>query len=106
MVRELVAAGSEDDNASTDARNICDAVGNCSPVPAIGGNKVDRKAPVIVVVTTPDGAWHATNQSFAHTATDNGSGLANVGDASFSLTTSVAAVAPSSFVSPLITVEA
>src|SRR5262249_10970715 len=44
-----------------------------------------------VVCASPDGAWHADNVTLACTASDSDSGLANSGDASFSLVTSLAA---------------
>ncbi len=47
--------------------------------------------PPVVTCAQPDAAWHATDQSFACTATDAGIGLANPADASFTLTTSVPA---------------
>ncbi|MCQ8780362.1 hypothetical protein NQU49_27580, partial [Escherichia coli] len=56
---------------------------------SIAGNKIDRKAPAMTLTTPLDDAWHANNIALAHTAADGGSGLANAGDASFSLTTSV-----------------
>jgi uncharacterized repeat protein (TIGR01451 family) len=43
-----------------------------------------------------DSAWHATNVSLACTAEDTGSGLADAGDASFTLETAVAVDAESS----------
>src|SRR5215831_3232189 len=43
-----------------------------------------------VVCASPDGAWHADNVALMCSATDSGSGLANHGDTSFSLSTSVA----------------
>jgi hypothetical protein len=49
---------------------------------------LDTIAPSISC-TPPDGAWHPGNVALACTAGDNGSGLANPGDASFSLMTSV-----------------
>ena len=66
-----------------------DAVGN----PGSSGNKpvqVDKTAPN-VQCGSADGNWHADNVSINCTATDGGSGLANPGDASFNLTTNVAA---------------
>jgi hypothetical protein len=84
-----VAAGSETASASTDSRNVADAVGNSSLAGPIGPFKIDRAAPV-VSCGSADSAWHATNQSVACTATDGGSGLADSGDASFSLSTAVA----------------
>ena len=86
-----VAAGSEDANATTDTKSVCDAVGNCATAGPIGGNKIDRKAPVITLVTPPDGVWHANNVALSLTASDGGSGLANAGDATFTLSTTVAA---------------
>lgn len=47
------------------------------------------KTPPSINCGAPDGLWHATDVSIACTAGDSGSGLANVGDASFSLSTSV-----------------
>ena len=40
-----VAAGAESANAQTGTRRVCDLAGNCADAAAIGGNKVDRKAP-------------------------------------------------------------
>lgn len=85
-----VPAGTEDANASTDSRQVCDAVGNCATAGPVAGNKVDRKAPTIDCGAA-DADWHATDVSIPCTATDGGAGLANASDASFSLSTSVAA---------------
>jgi hypothetical protein len=46
--------------------------------------------PPLINCEAADGLWHATNVSLACTAEDGGSGLANAGDANFTLTTSVA----------------
>jgi hypothetical protein len=48
----------------------------------------DRAAPV-VTCAADDGAWHADNVALWCTASDAGSGLANAGQAAFSLATSV-----------------
>ncbi len=57
------------------------------PEPSTG----DSDAPVITC-DAADGAWHGANVSIACTASDGaGSGLANAGDAAFSITTSVPA---------------
>ncbi len=45
--------------------------------------------PPSISCASPDGSWHNTNVTFACTATDAGSGLANPADASFTLTTDV-----------------
>ena len=52
--------------------------------------KVDKKAPS-VICDAADGLWHADNVSIACTSSDGGSGLADNADATFYLTTSVAA---------------
>ena len=72
-----VAADSEDANASTDSREVCDAVANCATAGPVTGNKVDRKQPG-VTCDPADGQWHGANVSIACTATDTGSGLASV----------------------------
>ncbi|MGH3372383.1 MAG: PxKF domain-containing protein, partial [Nocardioidaceae bacterium] len=51
---------------------------------------VDRKAPV-VSCGSDDGSWHNANVTITCTATDGGSDLADPADASFTLSTSVAA---------------
>jgi len=85
-----VAAGSEDNNASTGTKTLTDVAGNTVTAPAITGVKVDRKAPSFSCPTA-DSDWHATNQTFNCTASDGGSGLTPTGDSSFSLSTTVAA---------------
>jgi Tol biopolymer transport system component len=37
----------EDGNADTGTRQVCDRVGNCATAGPIGGNKIDRKAPTL-----------------------------------------------------------
>jgi len=84
-----VAANTETANASTGTRNVTDMVGNSATAGPVAGNKVDKKAPA-VTCGTADGSWHADNVSIHCTATDGGSGVES-GDASFSLSTAVAA---------------
>jgi hypothetical protein len=50
--------------------------------------KIDKTAPSLAC-DAPDGLWHGGNVSLACGATDDGSGLANPGDATFGLSTSV-----------------
>jgi len=83
-----VASGTETSNASTGSHQVCDAAGNCVTDGPIAGNKIDRKAP-IVLCESPDGAWHANNVTLLCSGSDNGSGLASAGDSSFGLSTSV-----------------
>ena len=58
-----VPDGSEDANASTDSRQVCDGAGNCAAAGPVEGNKIDRKAPALFVPadktvdsTSPGGA--------------------------------------------------
>ena len=84
-----VAANTEVANASTGTRTVPDLVNNSSTAGPVTGNKVDKKAPV-VTCSSADGNWHADNVSIHCTATDGGSGI-EAADASFNLTTNVAA---------------
>lgn len=56
----------------------CDAAGNCANAGPFGGNKVDRKAPVITV-TAPVARNYLLNQAVTvhFTCTDGGSGVAS-----------------------------
>jgi Tol biopolymer transport system component len=58
-----VPDGTEDADAATGTRQVCDAAGNCAPAGPISGNKIDRRAPMPVLpgsmtvdATTPAGA--------------------------------------------------
>ncbi len=85
-----VLAGTENANASTGAREVCDGVGNCATAGPITGNKIDKKAPT-VSCGSADGLWHAADVSIVCSASDDGSGLAGTGDTGFELSTSVPA---------------
>lgn len=65
-----------------------DNAGNSSST-TVGGINIDKTAPT-VACGAADGIWHANEASIACTASDATSGLANVADANFNLTTSVA----------------
>ncbi|MDO8210157.1 carboxypeptidase-like regulatory domain-containing protein [Conexibacter sp. CPCC 206217] len=74
-----VPAGSENANAYTDAREICDTAGNCVAVGPLGPIAVDRAAPAITFELTPDplvrGDWWTVSRVAVHvTVTD-----ANIG---------------------------
>jgi hypothetical protein len=74
-----VAAGLDDANASTDSRNVCDAVGNCTQAGPVGGNRVDRNAPAIVIDVPGEGALLSQNEvvTSSYDCSDGtGSGLA------------------------------
>lgn len=67
-----VPDGSEDGDASTGTREVCDAAGNCVTAGPIAGNKVDRKAPALslpadrtVDATSPAGAIVTFNATAA-----------------------------------------
>jgi len=70
--------GSESANASTNSRLICDVAGNCATAGPIAGNKIDRKAPAITLITPADGGTykfnHVTNAEYS--CADSGSGSA------------------------------
>lgn len=74
-----VAAGSEDANAWTGRRVVCDLAGNCAAAAAVGPISVDRAAPSIAFTPTPGplvrGDWWTVGRvTLQVTATD-----ANVG---------------------------
>ncbi|HUA03906.1 MAG TPA: DPP IV N-terminal domain-containing protein [Solirubrobacteraceae bacterium] len=58
-----VPAGTEDADAQTGSRQICDIAGNCATAGPIGGNRVDRRPPALslpsattIDATSPQGA--------------------------------------------------
>lgn len=73
-----VASGTETANSATNGVNVCDNAGNCSPAGPLTGNKIDRKAPNIII-TTPTSAAYLLNQSVtaSFNCQDSGSGVAN-----------------------------
>jgi len=80
-----VPAGTYNPNAYTAAGQICDNVGNCTPIPGQGPFMID-KAPPTVNCPSADGKWHSGTVSFTCTVTDAGSGLANPAQATITLT--------------------
>ncbi|HEX9122995.1 MAG TPA: choice-of-anchor D domain-containing protein [Actinomycetota bacterium] len=81
-----VPAGTEDGNAFTGTRTVCDRDGNCAQAGPIGGIKVDKRAPQ-VSCEKPDRSWQADNATVTCRSQDHGSGLAS--EASFALVTTV-----------------
>ena len=73
-----VPAGTEDAAAWTGTRTVCDVVGNCATAGAIGGNKIDRKAP-LVSIAVPWNAAYILGQpvNASYTCADGGSGVAS-----------------------------
>src|SRR5206468_5462724 len=85
-----VASDTENPDASTVSRDVCDNVSHCTAAGPVSGNQVDKKAPVIHCDAAPSG-WQGGNVDIHCMASDGGSGLALAGDASFTLSTVVAA---------------
>jgi hypothetical protein len=78
------------EGTTTISFHATDNVGNVESPDHTVTVKLDKTNPA-VTCASPDGLWHATDVSIACTAGDTLSGLAVAGDASFSLSTSVAA---------------
>jgi beta-lactamase superfamily II metal-dependent hydrolase len=72
-----VGAGSENANAATTSRTVCDVSGNCATAGPVGGNKIDRKDPAISITMPSNGAVYELNQavSASYGCSDTGSGL-------------------------------
>jgi hypothetical protein len=81
-----VPTDTEDADAATDSRLVADTVGNAATAGPVGGNKIDKKVPSVSPGDISDMTWRNTALSQAFTATDAGSGLADPGDAFFTLT--------------------
>ena len=72
-----VSDGVETDGAVTAGRQVCDAVGNCTTNPGVGGNHVDRKVPD-VGVDLPAGPFTVGDEvTVTYTCADAGSGVAS-----------------------------
>ncbi len=78
------------DGTHTVSCTSTDKAGNASASASTATVKIDATAPTASCASA-DGAWHASNVTLACSASDGDSGLANSGDASFGLSTSVAA---------------
>lgn len=66
-------------------------VGGLVSAPSAGRHVTVDTLPPLVTCASADGAWHGDNVTVGCTAADTGSGLATAADASFSLSTNVAA---------------
>ena len=77
LLTTAVAAGTENGNASTDSRVICDNAGNCATAGPIAGNKIDRKAPTAQIVTPVNGAVYQLNKlvTASFSCNDTGAGI-------------------------------
>jgi hypothetical protein len=83
-----VPAGTETDNALTGTKSLKDAVGNTSTAGPLGGNKVDKKGPVVTLVCPAAPVIKGSSASASWSATDGGSGVAPPSSGSIALDTS------------------
>jgi hypothetical protein len=72
-----VPTGTEDPDAPTASRNVCDRAGNCAVAGPITGNKVDKQAPGIAISVPADSASYSLREAVTadYTCTDGGSGV-------------------------------
>jgi hypothetical protein len=72
-----VPAGTEDSDALTTSRNVCDKMGNCAVAGSVAGNKVDKRAPSIVISTPANGTTYRLRQTVVadYACIDGGSGV-------------------------------
>lgn len=72
-----VADGNETNNAMTNTRTVSDAAGNTATAGPVGGNKVDRKKPVITLTTPGADASYGLRKEVAadYECSDGGSGV-------------------------------
>ena len=77
LAEDPVEAGKENDDASTNSTDICDAAGNCKNVGPIGDIKVDKKAPVVRINKPVNGAKYKLGEPVDadYHCTDGGSGV-------------------------------
>ena len=73
-----VANDTETDNASTGSRSVADAAGNSATAGPVAGNKIDKKAPSVSIVT-PASTSYRLGQVVAadFSCSDGGSGVAS-----------------------------
>lgn len=76
VLRTAVPDGTETDSAFTEARQVCDALGNCATAGPIGGNKIDKKAPTIEITEPmPVEYPHSATLVLDYAVADDGSGV-------------------------------
>jgi hypothetical protein len=83
-----VPAGSETDDAQTGTKSLKDAVGNTTTAGPLGGNKVDKKGPVVTLVCPSSPIVKGNAASATWSAADGGSGVAPPSSGSIALDTS------------------
>jgi hypothetical protein len=74
--------------ATTDAVDVCDRAGNCATAGPVAGIRIDRIAPEVTCSPPPGGTLVAEGVARC-TSTEAGSGLRELDDSSFELSTSV-----------------
>ncbi len=74
-----VAPGTENPNAATASRVVCDAAGHCATAGPVAGHKVDRKAPDIQVASPAPDAVYVVKEAVGarYVCIDGGSGVAH-----------------------------
>jgi hypothetical protein len=76
-----VPTGTEDTNAATDIRRVCDAVGHCATAGPVDGLRIDKAPPRIALTGMADGSIFLLNQAVSAVASvkclDDGSGVAS-----------------------------
>jgi hypothetical protein len=83
-----VAAGEETADAQTGTKTLSDAVGNTDVAGPLGGNKVDKKGPVVTLACPAAPVIKDTSASASWSATDGGSGVAAPASGSLAVDTS------------------
>ena len=83
-----VAPGAASSAVPVSGRQVCDAVGNCTPTPSLAPAAIDRRTPSVTCAAPPPGVVNY-EVTVTCTAGDPDSGLADPADASFTLGTSV-----------------
>lgn len=70
-----VPAGTEEADAATDTREVCDVAGNCATAGPIGGNMVDKLGPAVLISSPQAGTYSVGDVVIAdYTCADGGSG--------------------------------
>jgi hypothetical protein len=72
-----VPVGTETESAVTDSRLVCDVAGNCTTAGPVGGIKVDKRAPDIMIDAPVDGAVFMLGEVIAadYACGDGGAGM-------------------------------
>ncbi|MFL6255313.1 MAG: SBBP repeat-containing protein [Pyrinomonadaceae bacterium] len=72
-----LAPGEESPSVQTNSREVCDAASNCVTAGPVGGNKIDKRPPVINITSPTAGIYLLNQLVLVHfNCTDGGSGVA------------------------------